>query len=479
MNQNNKEEKKDESVLRKTENAAIAVGKVPVNAVKTTIEVEKGGIKVIQDGEKMVENTPPAKKARSFWRGLGPGLVTGAADDDPSGIGTYSQTGAKYGFQLLWLSPLTFPLMAVVQEMCARIGIATGQGLARNIRAYFPRWVLYSVAILLFVANSFNIGADLGAMAKATQLFLPEISFSFLVIYFAVFCLFLQIFISYGKYARYLKYLALVLFVYAIAAFTIKDFDWGAVLRSTFTPSLDFSKDQIILVCAIFGTTISPYLFFWQTSQEIEEKILAGQNSITKRIEGADGKEIRKMRIDVWSGMFLSNLTMFFIIATCGATLFKAGIFNVNTAAEAASALEPLAGNYAHLLFTIGIIGVGLLAIPTLSGSASYAISESFGWKEGLYRKFKEAWLFYAVIIFSVLIGLGMNFVGLDPIKALIYAAIVNGLVAPVILVLICLLSSNKKVMGEHTNGGWTKAIGWFATILMIVVAIATIYSFF
>lgn len=467
------------NALNATGNAAMAAGKIPIDAVKTTISVEKGGIKVLQDGRKMVENTPPAKRARSFWRGLGPGLITGAADDDPSGIGTYSQTGAKYGFQLLWLAPLSFPLMAVIQEMCARIGIATGQGLASNIRAYFPRWVLVTTAILLLAANSFNIGADLGAMAKATQLLTPQVSFTLLVFFFAGISLLMQIFISYGKYARYLKFLALVLLVYVVTAFMIKDFNWLDVFKSTIIPHMDFTKDQMILICGIFGTTISPYLFFWETSQEVEEKILQGQTSISQRKNSVNRKEIKKMRIDVWVGMLLSNLAMFFIIATCGATLFRVGINNVNTAAEAAAALKPLAGNYASLLFTIGILGVGLLGIPTLAGSASYAISESFGWKEGLYRNFREAWLFYGVIIFSVLVGLVMNFVGLDPIKTLIYAAVFNGLVAPVILVLICLLSSNKKVMGEHANGGWTKTIGWFATILMIVVAIATIYSFF
>lgn len=426
-----------------------------------------------------VSEVPPLKQAKKFWRGLGPGLTTGSADDDPSGIFTYSQTGAKYSFQLLWLAAFTFPLMAIVQEMCARIGLQTGQGLAANIRRHFSTWVIYLVAILVLAANSFNIGADLGALANTTQLFWPGGSFTLLVIFFTLFCLFLQIFISYEKYARYLKYLAVLLGVYVITAFVIKGFPWGEVLRSAVIPSLDGTKGQIILICGIFGTTISPYLFFWQTSQEVEEKIENGETLAQIKKEDAAPKEIKKMRTDVWFGMFFSNLAMFFIIAVCGATLFRAGITNINSAADAAAALKPLAGQYAYLLFALGIFSVGLLGVPVLAGSASYAVSESFGWREGLHNKLLQAKAFYGVIIFSMLIGLVINFIGLDPIKALIYAAVFNGLVAPIILVLIVLLAKNKKVMGAQTNHRVVTFFGWMAAIVMIIVGLATIYSFF
>lgn len=432
--------------------------------------------KVLEEGEEAVEKT--TARARKFWHELGPGLTTGAADDDPSGIATYSQTGAKYGYQLLYLAPLTFPLMAIVQEMCARIGLVTGRGLAANIKKFFPKWVLYAVAILVLLANSFNIGADLGAMAKSTQLVAPWLPFWFLVIGFVFLSLFLQIFLSYQKYAKYLKYLALILLVYVITAFVIKDFPWGEVIRSGFLPSLDFSKGQIILIAGILGTTISPYLFFWETSQEVEEKISAGKKTISARQE-IDKKEIRKMRIDVWTGMFFSNLVMFFIIAVSAATLFRNGINNISTAADAAAALKPLAGNYAALLFMLGIIGTGLLGIPVLAGSASYAISESFGWKEGLYLKFRKGIYFYGVIILSMLIGLAINFVGINPIKALVYAAVVNGLVAPIVLILIVAISSNRAIMNSHHNSRAMKILGWTTASLMIIVGVATIISFF
>lgn len=461
-----------------------------LNETQNPVEVGKevlktGGADLSAAGRVMgnaahnISEVPPLKQAKRFWYGLGPGLITGASDDDPSGIATYSQTGAKYGFQLLWLAAFTFPLMAIVQEMCARIGLQTGRGLAYNIRQHFPRWVLLTVAILVLLANSFNIGADLGALAKATQLLLPAANFSFLIVFFTAFCLLLQIFVSYDKYSRYLKYLAVLLGVYILTAFVMQGFPWWEVLKHAVVPSVTASKEQIILICGIFGTTISPYLFFWQTSQEVEEKMLAGQTQAQIAQSEVPAKEISKMRLDVWVGMLFSNLAMFFIIAVCGATLFRGGITNINSAADAAAALRPLAGDYAYLLFALGILGVGLLGVPVLAGSASYAISESFGWKEGLYRKFSAAKAFYGVIIFSMLIGLSLNFIGLDPIKALIYSAVANGLVAPVILVLIVLLASKKKVMGLRINHPFTTVMGWVAAAVMIVVGIATIYAFF
>lgn len=422
-----------------------------------------------------IKNT--RKRTKEFWHNLGPGLTTGASDDDPSGIATYSQAGAQYGYQLLWLSVITFPLMSFVQEMCARIGLVTGRGLAGNIRRHFSRRVLYVCTILLFAANSFNIGADLGAMAKAVQLLQPQISFTAGVIGFALFSLVLQIFTPYSKYAKYLKWLALVLLAYVASAILAK-LNWGEVLSAAFVPSIEWTKEQIILICAILGTTISPYLFFWQTSQEVEEQIVEGKTSIQSR-RGTNPAELGKMRKDVWVGMFLSNLVMFFIIAACGAILFPQGITNIETAADAAEALRPFAGEASYWLFAIGIIGTGLLAIPVLAGSASYGLSEAFGWKGGLNSKLRQAKSFYGVMIFAMLVGLGINFLGIDPIKALIYSAVINGLVAPPILALIVLLSSNRQIMGEWRNRGWLTAAGWSVVGIMTLAGGAAILALF
>lgn len=417
------------------------------------------------------------KKTKDYWHTLGPGLTTGASDDDPSGIATYSQTGAQYGFQLLWLSVFTFPLMSIVQEMCARIGIVTGRGLAGNIRRHFSRRLLYISTLLLFAANAFNIGADLGAMAKAVQLISPSASYVVLVIGFVALSLLLQIFLPYVRYARYLKWLALVLLAYVVSAL-LANLNWGEVLKSAVSPSMTFSKDQLLLICAILGTTISPYLFFWQTSQEVEERALEGKTNVMKEHK-PNPVAISKMRVDVWSGMLLSNIVMFFIIAACGALLFSQGITNIDSAAAAAEALRPVAGDATYYLFAIGIIGTGLLAIPVLAGSSSYAVSESFGWKEGLSRKFKQAHAFYGVLIFSMLIGLGINFLGIDPIKALIYSAIANGIVAPVVLAFIVLLSSNKRIMGSWANKRSTTWLGWAVTSIMALAGGAAIYAMF
>lgn len=424
-----------------------------------------------------IRNQKHVKAGQEYWEDLGPGLTTGASDDDPSGIATYSQTGARYGFSLLWLAPLTFPLMAIVQEMCARIGLVTGQGLAGNIKDHFPRWILYLSTVLLLIANVLNIGADLGAMAKATQLLFPNVRFGILVFAFTGFSLGLQIFTPYEKYAKYLKWLALILLSYVFSAFMV-NIDWQHVLSHTFIPGLTFSKDQIFLICAILGTTISPYLFFWQTSQEVEEDIKKGKDTLELR-KGCSNEDVRKMRVDVWSGMFLSNVVMFFIIAATAGVLNSHGITNINTAADAAAALRPIAGDYTYLLFTLGIIGTGLLAVPVLAGAVSYCLSESFGWQQGLHRELSEAHAFYGIIIISMAVGLALNFVGLDAIRALIYSAVVNGLVAPVILTLIVLLSSNRKIMGERLNHPFITVAGWSITGIMALVGIGTIFSLF
>jgi NRAMP (natural resistance-associated macrophage protein)-like metal ion transporter len=439
--------------------------------------------KTVDAGEKISQNVPRlpvrqvVKKTGNYWHMLGPGLTTGASDDDPSGIATYSQTGAQYGFQFLWLAIITLPLMSVVQEMCARIGMVTGRGLAGNIRAFFSKRLLYICTILLFAANAFNIGADLGAMAKGAQLLRPSLDFTGLVIGFAAFSLLLQIFTPYAKYARYLKWLALVLLAYIFSAILAR-LHWSEVGRAAITPHLTFTKDQILLVCAILGTTISPYLFFWQTSQEIETQISAGKTSILSR-QGTTKRAVRSMRVDVWSGMFLSNIVMFFIIAACGAVLFKNGITHITSASQAAEALRPFAGEATYSLFAVGIVGTGLLAIPVLAGSSSYALGESLGWRGGLNSKLKKAYAFYGVIIISMLVGLGMNFVGLDPIKALIYSAMANGIVAPLVLAPIVIISSNKRIMGDWVNSRGTTVLGWLVTLIMAIAGVAAIVALF
>jgi len=423
-------------------------------------------------------NAPGIKKAKDYWHMLGPGLTTGASDDDPSGIATYSQAGAQFGFGFLWMAAWTFPLMSVVQEMCARIGLVTGRGLAGNIRVYYSSRVLRICTFLLFAANAFNIGADLGAMAKGVQLLNPALNYSLLVIGFAIVSMMLQIFTPYVRYAKYLKWLALVLLSY-VASSILAHLDWGQALHNTIFPQFHWSKTSLLLICAILGTTISPYLFFWQTSQEVEEQILQGKTTLRERQSATAPNDVKSMRIDVWSGMLLSNLVMFFIIAACGGILFPHGITEITSAAQAAEALKPFAGNATYFLFAIGIIGTGMLAIPVLAGSSSYAISESLRWREGLFRRLNQAYAFYGIIIISMLVGLSLNFVGLDPIKALIYSAVANGLVAPFILYFIVKISSNKKVMGHWANRPLTTFFGWLTTLVMAAAGIAAIVSLF
>jgi NRAMP (natural resistance-associated macrophage protein)-like metal ion transporter len=418
-----------------------------------------------------------ANKIKSYWRLLGPGLVTGAADDDPSGIATYSQTGAQYGLQLIWMALFTLPLAYVVQEICARLGMVTGRGLGENIRRGYAKPVLYVCITLLFAANTFNIGADIAAMAGGIQLLIPAANTLALVIAFALLSLWLQIYLSYPLYARYLKFLALVLLSYVATGFLVH-LDWKDVAIHTFIPSLAFSKDQVFLVCAILGTTISPYLFFWQSSQEVEEEEEKGRSTVDMR-RGASNQELKEMRIDVFAGMFVSELVMFFIIAVCAATLFAHGVTDIQTAADAARALRPLAGAWAELFFAVGIIGTGLLSVPVLAGASAYAIAETFQWEEGLSKKWYQARGFYAVIIVSMLAAVGINILGIDPIKALLYSAVGNGIVAPVILFFVMRLSSDVEVMGGNVNGRSTTVTGWLITVLMALSSIGTLIYLF
>jgi NRAMP (natural resistance-associated macrophage protein)-like metal ion transporter len=347
--------------------------------------------------------------------------VTGAADDDPSGIATYSQAGALFGLQLIWLSLFTLPFMITVQEMCARIGMVSGRGLAENIRLRFPAWALYFCVVPLLGANTINIAADLGAMAEGVRLLVPSADFHVLVVAFTVFSAALQVFMPYKSYARYLKYVTLVLFSY-VAAGLVGGLDWREVLSHTFVPSVSLSGDWIFIVCAILGTTISPYLFFWQSSHEVEEEIGDGRKVLGDRI-GATEAQIADMRIDVSSGMLVSNLVMFFIIGLCATTLFANGITRIQSAADAARALRPLAGEGASVLFAVGIIGTGLLAIPVLAGSSAYALAETLCWNEGLYKKLRSARGFYGTIVASTIGAALLGFTGVDPIRALLYSS--------------------------------------------------------
>lgn len=416
------------------------------------------------------------QKIGSSWKSLGPGLITGAADDDPSGVATYSQTGANFGNSFLWMSLFTFPFMGVIQEMCARLGLVSGRGLAGNIKKHYSNKSLMFATFLLLFANTLNIGANLGAMAESTRLIFPEFNFLLLVIFFGGITILLEIFTTYEQYSRYLKYLSLVLFSYILVAFYV-NIDWVSALRDTFIPHILINKDSIFMICAVLGTTISPYLFFWQTSQEVEEEIMKGKRTLEERVRNTSKEEISSMRKDVWFGMFVSNLAMFFIILVCSATLFKNGITNIQSASDAAQALRPLAGDYAYLIFALGIVGVGMLSIPVLAGSSAYAMAESFNWKHGLYRKFKEASAFYGVIIFSIFLGIVLNVLGVNVIQSLIYSAVLNGMIAPLIIYYIVRLCSDRKVMGKYVNGIVYKAIGWLVILLLSCAGIAALVS--
>jgi NRAMP (natural resistance-associated macrophage protein)-like metal ion transporter len=406
-----------------------------------------------------------------FWKILGPGLVTGASDDDPSGIATYSQAGAAYGLSTLWTALITFPLMASMQEMCARIGLVTSHGLAGTIKSYYSKPVLYLMLLFSFPAIVMNIGADIAGMGAVGNLLVPSIKASYFSIGFTIVLLVLIVYLPYQKIANVLKYLCLVLLVYMIVPFLYKQ-DWVAVLKSTFLPTIKFDKNFISILVAILGTTISPYLFFWQTTMEVEGK----KNKTRKKQLMVNKGIIHEMRMDVDFGMLFSNLVMFFIILTAGSVLFNGNIHQIDTVEQAAQALKPLAGNAAFLLFALGIIGTGLLAIPVLSGSLSYIITESFGWKEGLDKKFYQARAFYVIIAISLILGLLMNFIGISPIKALIYSAVLYGLTAPVLIAIILHISNNRKIMGKNTNRRTSNILGFMTLLLMTVSSVVLIF---
>jgi NRAMP (natural resistance-associated macrophage protein)-like metal ion transporter len=416
------------------------------------------------------------KKLRQFLKILGPGFITGASDDDPSGIATYAQTGAIFGYGQLWTALFSFPFMTVIQEMCGRIGLVTGKGLAGVIRRHYSRTLLYGAVMLLLVANAINIGANLGAMAASIRL-LVDVPFFFLLLLITAITLILEIFITYRVYARYLKYLTLALLAYIATAFVVHQ-DWRAVAAATFLPSVSFNKEYLMNIVAILGTTISPYLFFWQASEEVEEEV--AQKKL--RIMGigkprVNAGVLKRMRLDTVFGMFFSNLVMFFIILTTASTLHAHGINEIPTAAQAAEALRPLAGDFAFLIFALGIVGAGLLAVPVLAGSASYALAEAFGWREGLYLKLKQAHGFYGIITIATLLGLLINFTPIMPFEMLYYTAMLNGIVAPPLMVIIMLISNNEKIMGKHTNTRTINVLGWLITAVMFVAAVTLLVT--
>jgi len=408
------------------------------------------------------------KKFKKFFSKIGPGIITGASDDDPSGIATYSIAGASQGYGLLWTALLTFPLMATIQEMCARIGVVTEKGLAGNLKSYFKsKILLYFLAALIIIANTINIGADLAGMAAATRLLIPV--HPLLIAIFTTFLIIaLMVYFPYKFIASNLKWLTFALFAYIASALIVKQ-DWTQIIFRSFVPEFTTNKNYISIFVAILGTTISPYLFFWQTSEEVEERKELEQEKHKRII--ITKHELKQVREDVNLGMLFSNIVMFAIIATTASTLFKFGINEIETADQAAKALEPLAGRAASLLFTFGIVGTGLLAIPVLAGSAAYAVSEIFGWKEGLSKSFRQARSFYVIIIVSTFIGFLMNFVHINPFKALFYTAVIYGLISPVLIFFILLLANNSEVMGKYKNNLVTNILGVLTLAVMTSAA--------
>jgi NRAMP (natural resistance-associated macrophage protein)-like metal ion transporter len=405
---------------------------------------------------------------------VGPGLVTGVADDDPSGIVTYSQAGAQFGFNMLWTMPLAYPLMSTIQVLCARIGRVTGRGLSANMKLAFPPVVLVVLVSILLVANVLNIAADIAAMGEVAQL-VTGINWHIMTVVFALLTLLLQIFIPYRHYVFFLKWLSLSLLAYGAVLFTVH-IPWREVVWSTFFPAITWNADFAAVVVGVFGTTISPYLFFWQASQEVEDMNLRQEGSLLKDF-GAEGQkaihsELRRIQWDTWSGMLYSNVAAYCIILATAVTLHAAGINDIDTAAQAASALKPLAGEFAFLLFALGILGVGLMGVPVLAGSAAYALSEVFGWRSSLEASARQAGKFYLIIAFSILGALAIQYSPISPMKALFWSAVLNGVVAVPLMVAIMVLSCRSSVMGPHVATFWMKFFGWVATVFMAITAL-------
>jgi NRAMP (natural resistance-associated macrophage protein)-like metal ion transporter len=424
-----------------------------------------------------------ASVPRKAWEGtkkvfriLGPGLVTGAADDDPSGIATYSQVGARFGYGMLWSMLFAYPLMAAIQEICARIGRVTGSGITGGMRTNYPRWLLIVVVFLVLFANVFNIGADVAAMGSALQLIIggPSLLYSFL---FGLVSTLLIVWIPYTSYVSYLKWLTLVLLAYILTAFVVH-VPWGEALRSTIIPTVAFNLNSLTALTAVLGTTISPYLFIWQSSQEAEEVRVRSTEHALKQAPGQAPKQLRRIRWDTYFGMAVSNIVSYFIIMATAATLNASGTHNIDTAAQAAEALRPIGGRFAFLLFSLGIIGTGLLSLPVLAGSAAYAVSEAMHWPIGLQKKPLQAKAFYSVLIAAMIIGLAMDFFAFNPITALFLSAIINGVVAAPLMAILMHMASNPKVMGKFTLSPPLRVVGWLATAVMGGIAAAMLMAF-
>jgi Mn2+/Fe2+ NRAMP family transporter len=424
-----------------------------------------------------------ARSSKALWkfkglnllRKLGPGLITGASDDDPSGIATYSQVGAQFGYGMLWTMLLSYPLMAAIQEISARIGRITGVGIAANIRMHYPKAALYAVVLLLLIANTFNLGADVGAMGAAAKLLLPGPEW-FYTLLFGLVSLSLQILVPYTRYVHYLKWLTLGLFAYVGTAIVVGEPGWQAI-RATFLPSVSLNGAYLTALIAVLGTTISPYLFFWQASEEVEDlTVSAGEKPLMQAPRQAPA-QFERIRLDTYLGMAFSNIIAFFIILTTAATLHAHGISDIQTADQAARALEPLAGRFAFLLFALGIIGTGLLAVPVLAGSAAYGVSEAFQWRASLQKKPRQALRFYGTIGGATLLGLLLNLVHINPIKALFWSAVINGVVAVPVMAFMMILTGNPKVMGKFTLPLYLRFAGWVATGVMLLASIGMILS--
>ncbi len=419
----------------------------------------------------MTKRTSTLNKKKSFWSRLGPGLITGAADDDPSGIATYSQVGAAFGYSILWTAFFTFPLMVGIQTVSARIGRVTGDGLAANIRRHYPRWLLYCIVSLLLIANTINIAADIGAMGAALKLLIGG-SAHWYAIAFGLVSMVLQVLVPFPRYAPLLKALTLALLSYVATGFVVK-IPWGDVLYQTFIPSLSLKADYLVAVVAVFGTTISPYLFFWQASQEVEDqRATQGEEPLIKAPEQARG-QLRRIKIDTYVGMGFSNIVAFFIILTTAVTLHLHGMTDIQTSEQAALALRPLAGDFAFVLFSAGIIGTGLLAVPILAGSAAYAVAETFNWHIGLGLQLLQARGFYAILIIATILGVALNFTPVDPIKALFWSAVINGVIAVPIMAVMMLMAVRTDIMGAFIITPRLKVLGWLATLTMAIVVIA------
>jgi NRAMP (natural resistance-associated macrophage protein)-like metal ion transporter len=400
---------------------------------------------------------------------FGPGLVTGAADDDPSGIATYSSVGAQFGYAMLWTMPLIYPFMAAIQEISARLGRVTGRGIAGNIRRFYPPWILYLTVVLLLIANIINIGADIGAMGAAVNLLVGGPTLLYCVL-FALVSVLLQVFVPYKTYSAILKWLTLSLFAYVGTVFVVQ-INWREVLQGTFIPNISVKREYLAALIAVLGTTISPYLLFWQSGEEVELMESALGEEALKKAPRQAPEQFQRIKIDTYVGMAFSNLIAYFIILTTAVTLHAHGKTDIDTAAQAAEALRPIAGAFASLLFSLGVIGTGLLALPVLGGSAAYAVGEALRWPVGLERKAKEAKAFYAVLALATLVGLALNFTKVDAIKALVWAAIINGVTAAPVMCLMMLLASRRKVMGKFTLPAYLKISGWMAAAIMALAA--------